>query len=161
MVTDLIKHERIQTTVPKAKELKRLADKMITIGKEGTLMARRRAGAILRTDESIRKLFGVLAPRYTERAGGYTRVLRSINNRKGDNAPVAWIEYVDREGELRTAKPPVTRLPYTKCLQSAEEKGDERLKEYYTKAQQDQMAATAARVDRIESKKIIIRGPAE
>jgi large subunit ribosomal protein L17 len=70
---------------------------MITIGKEGTLMARRRAGAILRTDESIRKLFGVLAPRYTERTGGYTRVLRCVENRKGDNAPVAWIEYADRQ----------------------------------------------------------------
>ena len=67
-------------------QLKRLADKVITIGKQGTLMARRRAGAILRTDESIRKLFGVLAPRYRERDGGYTRVLRCINNRKGDKS---------------------------------------------------------------------------
>jgi len=142
-------------------QLKRLADKVITMGKEGTLMSRRRVGAILRTDESIRKLFGVLAPRYTERTGGYTRVLRCINNRKGDNAPVAWIEYVDREGELREAKPPVTRLPFNKRLQSAEEQGDERLIEYYTKAQQEVIAASATRVMRIESKKIKIRGLAE
>ena len=124
-------------------------------------MSRRRVGAILRTDESIRKLFGVLAPRYTERTGGYTRVLRCINNRKGDNAPVAWIEYVDREGELREAKPPVTRLPFNKRLLSAEEQGDERLIEYYTKAQQEVIAASATRVMRIESKKIKIRGLAE
>lgn len=141
--------------------MKRLADKMITIGKEGTLMARRRAGAVLRTDESIRKLFGVLAPRYSERTGGYTRVLRCISNRKGDNAPVAWIEYVDREGELRATKPPVTRLPYAKRLSYAQEQNDERLIEYFSKMQQEVLDATAKRAAHIESKKIRIRGPAE
>ncbi len=133
---------------------------MITIGKESTLMARRRAGAILRTDESIRKLFGVLAPRYAERCGGYTRVLRCVNNRKGDNAPVAWIEYVDREGELRSAKPPVKRLPFAKRLFSAQQKGDERLIEYFTKMQEEELEATAERAARIQAKKIHIRGPA-
>ena len=132
---------------------------MITMGKEGTLIARRRAGAVLRTDESIRKLFGVLAPRYSERSGGYTRVLRSIHNRKGDNAPLAWIEYVDREGELRSAKPPVRRLPYAKRLHFAEEKGDERHIEYFRQRQEQEMAAAAERAARIESKKIKIRGP--
>ena len=87
-------------------QLKRLADKVITIGKQGTLMARRRAGAILRTDESIRKLFGVLAPRYRERDGGYTRVLHLMQRRRGDAAPMSVIEFVDRDGELRVPKPP-------------------------------------------------------
>ena len=123
-------------------------------------MARRRAGAILRTDESIRKLFGVLAPRYTEWTGGYTRVLRCVENRKGDNAPVAWIEYVDREGELRTAKPPVKRLPFAKRLYSAKEKGDERLIEYFAKMQEEELEAAAERAARIQAKKIYIRGPA-
>lgn len=140
-------------------QLKRLADKVITIGKQGTLMARRRAGAILRTDESIRKLFGVLAPRYRERDGGYTRVLRCINNRKGDNAPMAWIEYVDREGELRTCKAPVKRLPYAKRLHHAQAKGDERLVEYFTEMQGRELEAAAARAARIQAKKIRIRGP--
>ena len=140
-------------------QLKRLADKIITIGKQGTLMARRRAGAILRTDESIRKLFGVLAPRYRERNGGYTRVLRCINNRKGDNAPMAWIEYVDREGELRASKAPVKRLPYAKRLLHAQHKGDERLVEYFTEMQGRELEAAAARAARIQAKKIRIRGP--
>lgn len=140
-------------------QLKRLADKMITMGKESTLISRRRAGAVLRTDESIRKLFGVLGPRYKDRSGGYTRVLRSINNRKGDNAPMAWIEFVDREGELREAKPPVSRLPYAKRLQHAQEKGDERLVEYFTNMQRQVVEATAKRSAHIESKKIYVRGP--
>lgn len=132
---------------------------MITMGKESTLISRRRAGAILRTDESIRKLFGVLAPRYRERTGGYTRVLRCINNRKGDNAPMAWIEFIDREGELRDAKPPAVRLPYAKRLQHAHEKGDERLVEYFTTMQKQVLETTAQRASRIEAKKIRVRGP--
>jgi len=130
---------------------------MITMGKDSTEMARRRASAVLRTDESLRKLFTVLAPRYSERTGGYTRVLRSINNRKGDNAPQAWIEYVDREGELRASKPPVIRLPYAKRLFFAKENADERLVEYYTKVQQEVIQATAERAARTQAHKIKIR----
>ena len=74
MCDQLIEHERIETTVAKAKELRRFADKMITLGKDGSLEARRRARAVLRTDESLIKLFGPLAERYREREGGYTRV---------------------------------------------------------------------------------------
>eukprot|EP00218_Dolichomastix_sp_CCMP3274_P013755 CAMPEP_0170144076 /NCGR_PEP_ID=MMETSP0033_2-20121228/13291_1 /TAXON_ID=195969 /ORGANISM="Dolichomastix tenuilepis, Strain CCMP3274" /LENGTH=130 /DNA_ID=CAMNT_0010380557 /DNA_START=104 /DNA_END=492 /DNA_ORIENTATION=- len=105
MVTQLIEHQRIKTTVPKAKALKRLADKVVTISKEGTLAARRRVAAIVFTDEAQHKLFGEMRARYSERAGGFTRVLRT-HNRKGDNAPMAFIEYVDRPGELRPAMPP-------------------------------------------------------
>ena len=103
MADQLIRHERIETTVPKAKELRRVADKMISLGKEGTLAARRRAKAILRTDESIIKLFGPLAERYKEREGGYTRVMQT-RTRVGDAAKMAYIEYVDRVGELRPRK---------------------------------------------------------
>jgi len=103
MADQLIQHERIETTVPKAKELRRVADRMITLGKEGTLAARRRARAILRTDASIIKLFGPLAERYKEREGGYTRV-KQTRTRVGDAAKMAYIEYVDRVGELRPSK---------------------------------------------------------
>ena len=105
MVTSLIHHERITTTVPKAKELRRVADQMITLGKKGDLSARRRAAAYLMDDRSLSKLFTVLADRYEDREGGYTRVLKS-GNRYGDMAKMAIIEYVDRSGEIRPAKRP-------------------------------------------------------
>ena len=103
MADQLIQHERIETTVPKAKELRRVADKMITLGKEGTLSARRRAKAILRTDASLIKLFGPLAERYEGRSGGYTRVTQT-RIRVGDAAKMAYIEYIDRVGELRPTR---------------------------------------------------------
>ena len=105
MVTSLIHHERITTTVPKAKELRRVADQMITLGKKGDLSARRRAAAYLMDDRSLSKLFTVLADRYEDREGGYTRVLKS-GNRYGDMAKMAIIENVDRTGEIRPAKRP-------------------------------------------------------
>ena len=105
MVTSLIHHERITTTVPKAKELRRVADQMITLGKKGDLSARRRAAAYLMDDRSLSKLFTVLANRYEDREGGYTRILKS-GNRYGDMAKMAIIEYVDRTGEIRPAKRP-------------------------------------------------------
>lgn len=108
MVTQLIYHERIETTVPKAKELRQVADKMVTLGKEGSLLARRRAAAVLRGDFELHKLFTELAERYKERAGGYTRVLRT-RIRQGDAAAMAFIEFVDRPNELREPKPP--RVP--------------------------------------------------
>lgn len=110
MVTQLIFHERIETTVPKAKELRQVADKMVTLGKEGSLLARRRAAAVLRGDLELHKLFTILAERYKDRAGGYTRVLRT-RIRQGDAAPMAFIEFVDRPNELRESKPPRTPPP--------------------------------------------------
>jgi len=104
MVSQLITHERIETTVAKAKELRRVADHMIELGKEGTLHARRQAAAVVRGDEDVQKLFSSLALRYRERAGGYTRVLKS-RIRTNDAAPMAWIEFVDRPEELRPCKP--------------------------------------------------------
>ncbi|TVR01157.1 MAG: 50S ribosomal protein L17 [Deltaproteobacteria bacterium] len=94
MVTSLFLHERIQTTTPKAKELRRFAERLITLAKRGDLHARRQAAALLRDDEVLRKLFSELAERYAERNGGYTRVLK-LGNRRGDNAPMAQIELVD------------------------------------------------------------------
>lgn len=109
MVTSLIKHERIVTTLPKAKELRKLADKVVGLGKNGTLHSRRQADAILREKPALTKLFEVLGPRYQDREGGYTRVMKLSAPRIGDNAPMAIIEYVDRPGEIRAARPPKVR----------------------------------------------------
>lgn len=92
----LLKHEQIVTTLPKAKELRSVVDKLITVGKTDTLANKRRAFAALRDPEVVAKLFSILADRYKERNGGYTRVLK-YGFRKGDNAPMAVIELVDRD----------------------------------------------------------------
>ncbi|XP_024525288.1 uncharacterized protein LOC112344571 [Selaginella moellendorffii] len=110
MVSQLIEHERIETTLAKAKEVRRLADKMITLGKAGTLSAIRRAGAVLRTDETVHKVFYKLAPRYADRHGGYTRVVQT-RHRLGDKSMMAFLEFIDRPGELRPPKPPATPPP--------------------------------------------------
>ena len=96
MANALIKHEQIVTTLPKAKELKRVADKLITLSKKGGLHRRRQAYAQLRDDAMVSKLFDTLGPRYESRPGGYTRVLKA-GYRYGDNAPMAVIELVDRD----------------------------------------------------------------
>jgi large subunit ribosomal protein L17 len=96
MAAALIKHEQIVTTLPKAKDLRPIVEKLITLGKRGDLHSRRRAIAEVRDVPMVKKLFEVLAPRYKERNGGYTRVLKA-GFRYGDNAPVAVIEFVDRD----------------------------------------------------------------
>lgn len=96
MSAALIKHEQIVTTLPKAKELKRVMDRLITLGKRGNLHSRRLAVARIRDEEMAKKLFDVLAERYKDRNGGYTRVLKA-GFRYGDNAPLAVIELVDRD----------------------------------------------------------------
>lgn len=94
MVTSLILEERIQTTLPRAKELRRVADRMVTLGKRGTLHARRQALSYVRTNEAVQKLFFELATRFNDRNGGYTRVLKLGALRQGDAAPMAIIEYL-------------------------------------------------------------------
>ncbi|GJM01582.1 MAG: 50S ribosomal protein L17 [Rhodomicrobium sp.] len=96
MSAALIKHEQIVTTLPKAKELKRVMDRLITLGKRGNLHSRRLAVARIRDEAMAKKLFDVLADRYKDRSGGYTRVLKA-GFRYGDNAPLAVIELVDRD----------------------------------------------------------------
>ena len=94
MVTSLLEHERIETTDAKAKALRGLADRMITLGKRGDLHARRQALSIVRSKQVTAKLFGDLAERFRDRPGGYTRVIK-IGNRVGDAAPISIIELVD------------------------------------------------------------------
>jgi large subunit ribosomal protein L17 len=100
MAAALIKHEQIVTTLPKAKDLRPIVEKLITLGKRGDLSSRRRAIAEIRDAPMVKKLFEVLAPRYKERNGGYTRVLKA-GFRYGDNAPVAVIEFVDRDVDAK------------------------------------------------------------
>jgi large subunit ribosomal protein L17 len=102
MAGSLIEHEQIKTTLPKAKELKRVIDKLITLGKKGDLHARRLAAAQLKEDKDVAKLFEILGPRYKERNGGYSRVLKA-GFRYGDMAPMAIIELVDRDPAAKGA----------------------------------------------------------
>ncbi len=107
MATSLFRHERIQTTVPKAKELRRVAEKLITLAKRGDLHARRQAARMVRDQEILQKLFADLGPRFADRQGGYTRVLK-IGVRTGDNAPLAIIELVDAaEASVEEIEEPV------------------------------------------------------
>ena len=96
MAGSLIEHEQIKTTLPKAKELRPIVEKLITLAKRGDLHARRLAASQLKEDQYVTKLFDILGPRYNERAGGYTRVLRA-GFRYGDMAPMAIMEFVDRD----------------------------------------------------------------
>ena len=100
MANALIKHEQIKTTLPKAKELKPVVDKLITLGKKGGLHRRRQAFAQMRDDAMVSKLFDTLAERYSERPGGYSRVLKA-GFRYGDSAPMAIIELVDRDEDAK------------------------------------------------------------
>lgn len=103
MAASLIKHEQIVTTLPKAKDLKRVIDKYITLAKRGDLNSRRIAAARLRDEDMVKKLFDVLGPRYKDRAGGYARVLKA-GFRHGDSAPRAVIELVDRDESAKGAE---------------------------------------------------------
>ncbi len=102
MAGSLIEHEQIKTTLPKAKELKRVIEKMITLAKRGDLHARRQANAKLKQEMHTAKLFDVLGPRYKDRQGGYVRVLKA-GFRYGDMAPMAIIEFVDRDPDAKGA----------------------------------------------------------
>ncbi len=103
MAGSLIRHEQITTTLPKAKELRAVVEKLITLSKKGDLASRRLAAARLKEDEVVAKLFSTLGERYKDRSGGYTRVLKA-GFRKGDNAPMAVIELVDRDPEAKGAE---------------------------------------------------------
>src|SRR5580698_845431 len=96
LCASLIKHEQITTTLPKAKDLRPIVEKLVTLGKRGGLHARRQAIAEIRDVAMVKKLFDVLGPRYKERHGGYTRVMK-LGFRHGDNAPLGVIEFVDRD----------------------------------------------------------------
>ena len=116
MATSLLVHERIETTVPKAKELRSIVDKMITLGKRGDLHARRQAASYLFSDEAVKKVFSDLASRFKDRPGGYTRILKK-GYRFGDGADMAFLELVDYEqggSKVEEAAPAVAATPEKK-----------------------------------------------
>ncbi len=100
MSNALIKHEQITTTLPKAKELRPFIEKIVTLGKKGDLSARKKTISILQDEKMTKKIFDTLAERYSERKGGYTRIIK-LGNRYGDNAETAVIEFVDRDEEAK------------------------------------------------------------
>lgn len=102
MVASLIEHEQIVTTLPKAKELRPIVEKLVTLGKRGDLHARRQAIAAVRDERLVKRLFDTVAPRYAERNGGYTRIMKA-GFRYGDSAPMAVIEFVDRDVSAKGA----------------------------------------------------------
>lgn len=117
MVTSLLREERVVTTVPKAKAARRVAERMITFAKRGDLHARRQAARVVRDNEVLQKLFEVIGPRFAERPGGYTRILKT-GFRRGDNAPMSILELVGaasphekhaEEAEEKASKPRATR----------------------------------------------------
>src|SRR5499433_1687553 len=101
MAAALIKHEQITTTLPKAKDLRPIVEKLVTLGKRGDLHARRKAIAEIRDVPMVKKLFDVIGPRYKERNGGYTRIMKA-GFRYGDSAPLAVIEFVDRDVDAKS-----------------------------------------------------------
>jgi large subunit ribosomal protein L17 len=102
MAASLIEHEQITTTLPKAKELRPIVEKLVTLGKRGDLHARRQAISAIRSDALVKRLFDTIAPRYAERHGGYLRIMKA-GFRQGDNAAMAVIEFVDRDTEAKGA----------------------------------------------------------
>lgn len=104
LVTSLLRHQQIRTTLPKAKEAQKLADRLITLGKDDSLHARRRAFQILQDRSITTELFTKIAPRFKARKGGYTRVLH-VGTRKGDAAPIALLELTEKEVRVKKTKP--------------------------------------------------------
>ncbi len=100
LVTSLFRYERIETTDPKAKELRRWADRMIGLGKQGSLHARRQALGLIRDSAVVRKVFDTLAPRFKDRPGGYTRIVK-LGWRRGDHAPISVVELLAADGQAR------------------------------------------------------------
>ena len=124
LVTSVIEYERVVTTVPKAKAIKPLVDKMITLAKRDTLHSRRQAAAFLETPAAVKKLFDKLGTRFGQRSGGYTRVVR-LGWRKGDGAEQAMVELVGSELVKRAAERAKRREERMKAIQQGKEEGEE------------------------------------
>jgi large subunit ribosomal protein L17 len=162
MVTSFLLHEKITTTDAKAKELRSVAEKMITLGKRGDLHAMRQAAAYIRDKKVVTKLFAAIAPRYKERAGGYTRIVK-LGARPGDNAPLSMIELVEEE----LATKPVKRAPAKKApvaAKSAPAKAAEVAAPVAVAAPEiaeSAQAGEAAAEQTVEVTKSIVEDPAE
>ncbi len=170
LVTALIRRERIRTTLAKAKELRSHVEKTITLGKKGTLHAKRLARKVVIEKEAFLKLFGSLSERYAKRNGGYTRIIK-IGNRLGDDAPMAFIELVDREGEApapkeKAAKKAAPKKESTKKPEKKAEAKPEKEKKTETKkkpveAKKDDKKKAETKKKPAEAKKAAAKKPAK
>ncbi len=151
MVTSLIKTERIRTTLAKAKELRSKVEKTITLGKKGTLHARRLALRVVNQYDAVQKLFGPLSERYANRNGGYTRIIK-IGNRRGDDAPMAFIELVDREEEA--AEKPAETKKGAKTKKTATEKKKAEEKKPAKKAEEKKKKTKETKSEKPEKKTV-------
>jgi large subunit ribosomal protein L17 len=140
MAASLLQHEAIQTTVPKAKELRRVVEPLITLGKTDSLANRRRAFAKLRSDDLVTKLFEDIGPRFKARAGGYTRILK-MDERPGDNAPMALMQLVDKKVEAVVAAEPEKKAKRTKKAMPAKEEAADETKAKKPRAAKKKAAA--------------------
>lgn len=156
MTNDLLVHERIRTTTPKAKLLRRYVERMITLGKKGTLAARRRAFAFMRNKAAVTKLFAEIGPRFTERNGGYTRVLK-VGKRPGDNAPMSIIELV---GKPEAETPAPAKKTKKKAKPAAKAKTTAKAKSE-AKAKSAAKEKAAAKEDKPTAKKPAAKKPAK
>ncbi len=154
LVQALIQRERISTTLAKAKELRGKVEKTITLGKKGTLHARRQAFKLAPAKEAVQKVFGPLAERYANRPGGYTRIIR-IGHRRGDDAPMAFIELVDRDGEAKAPSKGITapekEAKKTKPKVTEKKKAEPKAKESAPKAKESAPKKTKAPADKKKS----------
>ena len=153
MVTALIRKERIRTTLAKAKELRGHVEKTITLGKKGTLHAKRLARKTVHEKDAFLKLFGPLSERYSKRNGGYTRIIK-IGNRLGDDAPMAFLELVDREEEAPAPKPKAAK-------KAAPKKEDKPKKEEKKEAKKTETKKKPAEDKTAEKKKTEAKKPAK
>ena len=163
MVTALIRRERIRTTLAKAKELRSHVEKTITLGKKGTLHAKRLARKVVVEKEAFIKLFGLLSERYAKRNGGYTRIIK-IGHRRGDDAPMAFIELVDREGEAPVDKAKAEKKAAPKkAADKKPEKKAEAKPEKEKKTETKKKPAEAKKEDKkkTETKKAAAKKPAK
>lgn len=151
MVTSFLSHERITTTDAKAKELRSIAEKMITLGKRGDLHAMRQAASVIRDKKVVTKLFTTIAPRYKERPGGYTRIVK-LGIRPGDNAPVSILELVEEQVEKKPVKKPAIKKAApkaaapAKAVKAAAMAADEPRGDAVETAQEGKAEAAAAEV---------------
>jgi len=167
MVTALIRRERIRTTLAKAKELRSHVEKTITLGKKGTLHAKRLARKVVTEKDAFLKLFGPLSERYAQRNGGYTRIIK-IGNRRGDDAPMAFIELVDREGEAPAPKEKAAKkaAPKKDTPKKADKKAEakpEKDKKAAKKTETKKKPVEAKKEDKkkTETKKVATKKPAK
>jgi large subunit ribosomal protein L17 len=151
LVTNLITHERVITTTAKAKEMRRLAEKVVTYSKlPNKLHGRRLINKIVYTDWAAAKTMEILGPRYLMRDGGYTRIMKLSKRRAGDNADMSVIEYIDRPGEIRAARPPkiVQELGFDAALEKLTREAQEKLVIHAKKPRPEKTEAATATTEK-------------